>query len=333
MTLQKKPAELSLGERLHKNHQEMVKTGEVYKAGHDGQPSPYRAARDAATPGGDLVPIGVEALQMQAADEIETRRVLDRHGYADTTLEQVIAIARQCLQRSVEDMLELGRCILVFRELPRGRYGQAIASIGLKEDLARRLGNVALKFLGHDHLKPLLNLDRSKVYELALLDDDALGELAADPEKLDQVERMSVSELKKSLREAKKTLEAKDAVIKDFSDDNAALREEKVSRTRYTPDAAKQDAVKKRESRVFALQQSAAEVLATINKFGIVIGDLCEGGEMEEVELAWENARWLAQQISKIYVGYGIEVDFEEIITPKWTRDNRVNPDDPSIST
>ncbi len=44
--------------------------------------------------GGDLVPIGVEALELQAAEVRETRRVLERFGYQDTTFDQLVVQVR-----------------------------------------------------------------------------------------------------------------------------------------------------------------------------------------------------------------------------------------------
>lgn len=269
--------------------------------------------------GGDLVPIGVEALELQAAEVRETRRVLERFGYQDTTFDQLVMQVRQVVQRSVEDLLEIGRAVCCFRELGRGRYGQAIAAIGLTPATAHRLAEVALKFLGHAHRKPLLNLDRSKVYELALLDDSTLDDLAAHPEQLDAVERMSVSELKKSLREARKTLEAKDAVIQSVQEDNSALREEKVARTRFTPDQARQEAAEQQQARLQALHAAAMAVITHVNHFGAVLSACWEQGEAEGA-LAEETAVWLAQQVSALYVRHHITVDFAEIITPSWTR-------------
>ena len=154
--------------------------------------------------GGELVPLGVEALALAAADEREIRAVLDRYGYQGTTLDQLIHDTRRQVNQSTEAMLEIGRAVCCFRELGRGRYGEAIQAIGLSPTTANRLAVVALKFLGRDHRKPLLTLDRSKVYELALLDDHDLDELTADPQQLDQIERMSVSELRRELRRSRR---------------------------------------------------------------------------------------------------------------------------------
>ncbi|MER2545924.1 MAG: hypothetical protein ABTS16_21225 [Candidatus Accumulibacter phosphatis] len=270
--------------------------------------------------GGELVPIGVEALQIQAASEREIRTVLDRYGYQGTTLDHLIADTRRMVKESTEAMLEIGRAVCCFRELGRGRYGEAIAAIGLSPATAHRLAEVALKFLGHDHRKPLLTLDRSKVYELALLDERTLDDLAEHPEQLDQIDRMSVSELKKALRELKNTLDAKDAVIKSVQEDNSALREKEIARTCYTPDQAQQDVAEKRRARMAAVQSSALQILTAVNDFGLVLQSSREHGDADEQEYGTQTAAWLAQQVSNLYLTFGIGVDFDEIITPSWTR-------------
>lgn len=268
---------------------------------------------------GELVPIGIEALQLQAEDEQETTRVLTKYGYADTTLDQLVSQVRQRAQRSVEDMLEIGRAVCCLRELPRGRYGEALKAIGLSADTARRLGAVALKFMGRDTLRPLLDLDQSKIYELALLDDSDLDAIATNPEKLDQVERMSVSELRTALRATRHDAEAKDDRLKQVHAENAALRDREANRTKYRPSLDAQDAHKRRQSRSRILHEGALQAIAQFNHFGAVLNDVLADCDEAEREHALQTARWLAQQIAGLYLGHGIDVDFQEVITPSWT--------------
>lgn len=268
---------------------------------------------------GELVPIGVEALQLQAADEQETQRVLARYGYTDTTLDQLVMQVRERVQRSTTDMLEIGRAVCCLRELPRGRYGEAVKAIGLSPDTARRLAGVALKFLGRDTLLPLLDLDQSKIYELALLDDADLEAMASDPARIDAVERMSVSELRIALRAARHDGDAKDARLKDVHAENAALRDEKASRATYSPDQEAADAQKRRASRSRLMHEAALQAVAQIDHFGRVFNDvLAYDFNDADREHALQTARWLAQQIGRLYLAHGIDVDFQEIITPSW---------------
>jgi hypothetical protein len=268
---------------------------------------------------GEAAPaIGVEALQLQAADEQETSRVLARYGYADTTLDQLVSDVRQRVQRSTADMLEIGRAVCCLRELPRGRYGEAIKAIGLSPDTARRLGAVAAKFLGKETLRPLLSFDQSKVYELALLDNAELEGLAEDPAQLDQVERMSVSELRIALRATRHDAEAKDDRLRQVHEENAALRDKEANRTKYRPSLDAQDAHKRRASRSRILHEGALQAIAQFNHFGVVLNDVLADCAEAEREHALQTARWLAQQLAGLYLAHGIDVDFQEVITPSW---------------
>ncbi len=273
---------------------------------------------------GDLVPMGVQALQRQAEDAREVCAVIERYGYVDTSYEQLLASVRQQVQRSVQDMLEIGRAVCCFRAMGRGHYGSAIRSIGLSPATAHRLAEVSMKFLGKDHLKPLLTLDRSKVYELALLDDSTLDEmadeLADNPAAMDAVERMSVSELKRALREARNGMEAKDALIKSVQEDNGALREREINRGRYAPDQVAMDQARQRAARMQAVHTTAQKTLTAVSDFGITLRSAREEGDAEETAYATQTAQWLAQQLANLYVNLGIEVDFQEVITPSWTR-------------
>lgn len=272
------------------------------------------------TEGGALAPIGVEALALRAQEERETSAILAHYGFEHESLDQVIGTCRRILRESAEGMIEVGRAILAFRELPRGGYSRAIEAIGLSEGTARRLANVALKFLGHNHRRPLLNLDRCKVYELALLDGEALDDLAADPAKLDQVERMSMSELRKSLRESQCVAEAKDRVIREVQQENAQLREREARRTEYTPDEMARETAKRREARLRAVQDAIFKVLQDFTAIGNAVQVISEEGDSEEWEKVSLDCRWLAQEISHRYVQHRIAVDFNEVITPSWLR-------------
>ncbi|WP_446479735.1 hypothetical protein [Burkholderia glumae] len=163
-------------------------------------------------------------------DQEQIAVALDKYGFAGYTVDQVVAEGKLRARRFVEDILELGRIVLACRELPRGMYGAAIAQMGISNDTARRVAGVALKFWNRDHLKPLLTLDTSKVYELALLDDASLANIAEDPEAIDDIDRMSVSELRASLREAKDEILAKDAVAQDLQN-TIRKQKEKIART------------------------------------------------------------------------------------------------------
>ena len=104
-----------------------------------------------------------------------------------------------------DGMLELGRSLMWLKErLPHGRFEQIVAErYPFDPRTARRFMNAALKFRGKSALQSA-NIQRSNLLELATLDDDQISELDAGGTvaglKLDDVQRMSVTELRLALR-------------------------------------------------------------------------------------------------------------------------------------
>ncbi|MEX3614642.1 MAG: hypothetical protein VB141_13020, partial [Burkholderia gladioli] len=152
------------------------------------------------------------------------------------TVDRLIAECTLRARRFVEDTLELGRGISALREFGRGAYGEALQRIGVTPDTARRLIRIADKFWGNDHRKPLLSLDTSKIYELALLDDNVLDDLASNPDKIDEYDRMSVSQLRAAMRESKAQLDAKDAVAEKNQKKIQSLQEKLARQPAQTPE-------------------------------------------------------------------------------------------------
>ncbi|MGH8782083.1 hypothetical protein [Paraburkholderia sp.] len=177
---------------------------------------------------------------VQREDDAQIALALEKYGFKDYTLGRLVAEGSLRAKRFVEDILELGRIVLTCRELPRGMYGHAIAQMGISPDTARRVAGVALKFWNKEHLKPLLSLDTSKIYELALLDDASLDAIVEDGAMLDECDRMSVSELRAAFRESRAQIEAKDAVAGENQKTIQKLKE-KLSRSKPTPEFLAQE--------------------------------------------------------------------------------------------
>lgn len=159
-----------------------------------------------------------------------TTEVLDRFGFEGYTVDRLIVEGTLHTRRFTESILELGRIVLALRELGRGFYGEAIARMGISLDTARRVAGVALKFWGKEHRQSIMTLDVGKVYELALLDDKTLDDIADDPEKIDEYDRMSLTEMRKALREKQAQLDAKDVVAEKHQKKIQQLQE-KIART------------------------------------------------------------------------------------------------------
>jgi hypothetical protein len=127
------------------------------------------------------------------------------------------------LRQTADSILEAGkRLILIKEHEPHGEFLNALDLVGIDRFAASRLMNVAVKF---SNLRSNANLDRlgkSKLIELTILDTEEIGYLIDEGGtvrglKLDDVDRMSVKELRAALRksreEVKQVAETKDLII------------------------------------------------------------------------------------------------------------------------
>ncbi|WP_240964686.1 DUF3102 domain-containing protein [Acidovorax sp. SRB_24] len=122
-------------------------------------------------------------------------------------------------RRTVEAILETGKRLLVLRELtPRGEFDERLGLLGFSRRTAYRFMQAATKTAKSANLALLSTQVKSAsaFLELVTHDDDVLENLA----EMDEVEKMSASELRTALREAR---EEKGAVEKVLSDKNAAM--------------------------------------------------------------------------------------------------------------
>ncbi|EEG6275546.1 DUF3102 domain-containing protein [Salmonella enterica subsp. enterica] len=147
---------------------------------------------------------------------------------------RVINEARFYMAQSAEAMLEAGKRLVILKENePYGEF-QAIAQneLGLDDRIARKMAQAAVKFLSpklEDKRKTFSDLGRSKLYELMLEDDEDLAELAEGGTvaglTLDDIDRMSVRELRKALRESKEDLVASRQLNNEKSQEINELKE------------------------------------------------------------------------------------------------------------
>lgn len=134
--------------------------------------------------------------------------------------------AKQSVVKTLEGMFELGRALIILKaHTEYGRFREiAEQELGLHSKEITRLMNATHRFGTKQMQKAqpkLIGLGKSKLLELLVEDDDSLAELADGGElhgkTLDEIDRMSVRELKLALREAREDKQAKDEVISQKS--------------------------------------------------------------------------------------------------------------------
>ncbi|MDR5611047.1 MULTISPECIES: DUF3102 domain-containing protein [unclassified Arsenophonus] len=131
--------------------------------------------------------------------------------------ERIVHEARFYMAQSAEAMLEAGKRLIILKENePHGEFVNIVTSqLGLAERTAQIMMKASLKYLSPQlggKAQTFAALGKAKLYELMLEDDEDLAELAEGGTiaglTLDEVDRMSVRELKAKLRETRDSLEA-----------------------------------------------------------------------------------------------------------------------------
>jgi hypothetical protein len=131
--------------------------------------------------------------------------------------ERIVHEARFYMAQSAEAMLEAGKRLIIIKENePHGEFTNIVTTrLGLNERTAQLMMKASLKYLSptlEGKTKSISVLGKTKLFELMTEDDEDLAELAEGGTiaglTLDEVDRMSVRELRAKLRETETALEA-----------------------------------------------------------------------------------------------------------------------------
>ncbi|EAM5969714.1 DUF3102 domain-containing protein [Salmonella enterica] len=149
---------------------------------------------------------------------------------------RIVHEARFYMSQSTEAMLEVGKRLTILKECePHGEFENIVRnSLGIPERTAQRIMQAAIKFLSpalEAKAPTLALLNKSKLFELMTEDDEELAELAKGGTvaglTLDDIDRMSVRELRKALRESKEDLAASRQLNNEKSQEINELKETK----------------------------------------------------------------------------------------------------------
>lgn len=247
-------------------------------------------------------------------------------------------------QRTVEACLELGKRLLILKEMtPHGEFKQRIEMLNINERTARRFMTTALKFNKTDNLSVLKAAgNQSKLLELLVLDDEEIKELneggSVNDITLDDIDRMTASELRAKLREAKavvlskdQDLQAKDQVIQK-KDQKINELDEKFTKTNSPIEIKKRAAS---EPQLIAKKALEDMNVSSMTMFNATTRFVNEANSILEVvsenmltnvqEQITHNLVSVFQQIAQTAADLNIQIDFEEMVTPYWTLDEIQN--------
>lgn len=262
---------------------------------------------------------------LKAHDEQTGRIVLVDAQYGDAIpydRDRIVHEIRWHLALSAESMLEAGRRLVLLREHePHGEFLKALESAGVAPRMAQRLMQAALKF---GDRPALAQVGKSKLLELAVLDDDQISLLAEGGTVLglvlDDVDRMTVSELRAKLREERRAAkEAEDVAGRLLQTKNEridALDQELARRDRLPQeDAAGEFCTRLWEAAGAFLgpQQELSAIFSAIDQHSAI------GGQNSLYQTQCNVLVWLMWRLEEIRQAHGLhDVDLQSVVTPPW---------------
>ena len=233
-------------------------------------------------------------------------------------------------RRTIEDLFELGKRLLLLKEQTQhGEFISRVELLGFDKSLARKLMVATLKF-SKVETSPLLKTvkSQSKLLELIVLDDNDI-EIIEDggsigDVNLDTIETMSVRELKKALRDAKADIDAKEQVIKTKDQEKNKILEENTklkspAQIKKRAETEQQQLTKKAlEELDSACATMHNDVVRFKNNINSILDAINEHGLYDIQDKLESSVVAAFQQIAQTSVELGIQIDFENMVTPSW---------------
>ena len=201
--------------------------------------------------------------------------------------------------------------------------------LGISKRTAQRFMSVVLKFSKTTSMSLLEKSGNgTKLLELMVLDDDDIDVIdqggSIGDVSLDTIETMSVRELKKALRDAKADIEAKEQVIKTKDQEKNKILEENTklkspAQIKKRAETEQQQLTKKAlEELDSACATMHNDVVRFTNHINSILDAINEHGLYDIQDKLESSVVAAFQQIAQTSVELGIQIDFENMVTPSW---------------
>ena len=242
----------------------------------------------------------------------------------------MIERGRFAVRQTLEGMFELGRVLIIIKEhTDHGRFTDIIAeNFGLHQREAQRLMNATQRFATPAMQKAqpkLMDLGKSKLLELLTEEDDDLIDLAdggsINGVILDDVDRMTVRELRAALKDSREDLEAARKVSASKQEAIDELNH-KLEKTRKK--LADADPEKIGEELHATLNAAQTGVRSALTQIQPVLVQLIEHGQANGVDHAPTMVGCLNQIIRDceyLRETYGLPREAPTDATPAWLKD------------
>jgi hypothetical protein len=276
-----------------------------------------------------------EGMQSLAVVSGSAAKVAEMLGYElQYNQERIVQEARFYMGQSAEAMLEAGKRLVILKENEgHGEFIQIVEErLGIQARTAQLMMQAAVKYLTNPALeskaKTFSLLGKSKLFELMTLDDDQLKELAeggtvADLT-LDEVDRMSVRELKAALRESRENAAATDKVLASKNKKIDQLAAELERKKGSTP-AEEWEWAPLRRGLIEACESVSNFAHSELRRALLDIQEKADQGDGLPEEMSALQAQALAaamQSLVSLQQEYRIDVDLESMVTPPWLADS-----------
>ncbi len=232
---------------------------------------------------------------------------------------RIVHEARFFQAQTAEAMLELGKRLIQLKENePHGDFVEIVEEqLGINSRTAQRFMKAAVKFLLPGPKTTTLSLlGKSKLFELMDEDDEQLDELAKGGTlanlDLDDMQAMSARELRQALKEARQAVAAKDRVIEK--------KNKKIDEYQEAEEARRAAPAPERERiQLDSTRDVAIEAEMSLRRLVKTVALVVDAPATPSAELAARNsAVFVAQLFADLLNEGGINVEFEEKVTPHW---------------
>lgn len=287
------------------------------------------AGRNALAPAEQVGPEFIGRTDPQDAAGIEAlhqhqQALVDQYGDGlPWQPEHYEAAIRQELRRGCEAFIRAGRYLLVARECAlHGEWQGMLDRLGLSRVQASRMTEAARRISILPNVSTSKHLIEAakyegKLIELLSLPEDKFAELAEHGEtdglSIDDVEDMTVRELRAAVREARSDLDAKDQRISKLSDDLNKEHEKLAKAQRRWKSATPDDQLVQLQQAVTEAEQN---VLAAIGSesagFRAAVATLAEHADSNGLD----TRRFLGDTIGRLLTALRIVRDDDELPFP-----------------
>lgn len=269
--------------------------------------------------------------QAMAAHSANAAAVAEMIGYEGPYVrEQVVQEARFFMGQSAEAMLEAGKRLLLLKENEgHGDFLDILEQrLGMEPRVAQKMMQAAAKYLTNPAIganaKALSHLGKTKLYEMMVMDDDDIVEIAAGGTinglNLDAIDQMTTRELKEALRESTATQAATEKVLAGKNQKIDRLTTQLERRREETP-AEEWEWGPFRRSVIDRGEELSSLIQTQFHKAFLEAQEHADAGNgmPPDVESLFANVMTsVMQSLVAVQNTFNINVDLDAVVTPAW---------------